>query len=247
LQGRLISGLFEIDKLSKSRGVLPRLFVFINQSMTDKEDRRRMITGISPQKRNKERVNVYLDGEFAFGLSFTTAAGLSTGQKLAKNEIESLLAGDEAEKAKQSAYRFLSYRPRSVNEVRQNLRKKGYEEAVIDQVIDRLIELEMLDDLAFARYWVEQRETFKPRGRRALRYELSQKGISRETIDQIVDDVDERAAAQRAGRKKVPIWSGLPEDQFKQKMGQYLQRQGFDYAIVRSVVSELWESIEDDD
>ena len=65
-----------------------------------------MITGISPQKRNKERVNVFLDGEFAFGLSFVTAAGLSTGQMLAEDEIETLLAGDAVEKAKQSAYRF---------------------------------------------------------------------------------------------------------------------------------------------
>ena len=158
----------------------------------------------------------------------------------------SLLVNDAIERAKQSAYRYLSYRPRSVKEVRQNLKKKGYQATTIEQVIDRLIELELLDDLGFARFWVEQRETFKPRSRRALRYELYQKGISSETVDQVVDDVDETAAAQRAGRKKLPIWSGLAEDQFKQKMGQFLQRQGFDYAIVRSVVLELWESIEDD-
>lgn len=201
------------------------------------------ITGITPQKKNKERVNVYLDGEFAFGLSLMTAANLSIGEVLTPEKVDSLKTADEIEKAKASAYRYLSYRPRSIAELKRQLGKKGFNEETIDQVIDRLSELELIDDLAFGRYWVEQRETFKPRGRRALRYELYQKGIDREIVDLVVADVDETEAAKKAARKKARLWRELPEDQFYEKLSNYLGRRGFPYEVVRNVTQEIWTSI----
>ncbi|MGD2050473.1 MAG: RecX family transcriptional regulator [Chloroflexota bacterium] len=204
------------------------------------------ITGITPQKKNKERVNVYLDGEFAFGLSLMTAVSLSIGQVLTPEKVNSLKAADEVERAKASAYRYLSYRPRSIAELKRQLGNKGFNEDTIDQVVDRLSELELIDDLAFARYWVEQRETFKPRGRRALRYELYQKGIDREIVDIVVADVDETESAKNAARKKARLWRELPEDQFYEKLSNYLGRRGFPYEIVRNVTQELWSSINHD-
>lgn len=204
------------------------------------------ITGITPQKKNKERVNVYLDGEFAFGLSLMTAVSLSIGQVLTPEKVNSLKAADEVERAKASAYRYLSYRPRSIAELKRQLGNKGFNEDTIYQVVDRLSELELIDDLAFARYWVEQRETFKPRGRRALRYELYQKGIDREIVDIVVADVDETESAKNAARKKARLWRELPEDQFYEKLSNYLGRRGFPYEIVRNVTQELWSSINHD-
>jgi len=200
------------------------------------------ITGLTPQKKDKERINVYLDGEFAFGLSLMTAASLRIGQVLTPDEVETLKAADEIDRAKASAYRYLSYRPRSIAELKRQLVKKGYQETTVDQVIDRLSELELIDDLAFARYWVEQRETFKPRGQRALRYELYQKGIDRQIVDLVVADVDETASAKKAARKKANFWRELPEEQFYEKLGNYLKRRGFGYEIVRNVTQELWSS-----
>lgn len=204
------------------------------------------ITGLTPQKKNKERINVYLDGEFAFGLSLMTAAYLSVGQVLSPDEIEALKAADEIEQAKASAYRYLSYRPRSIDELKRQLVRKGYADTTVDQVIDRLVELELIDDLAFARYWVEQRETFKPRSQRALRYELIQKGIDRKIIELVVADVDETESAKKAARKKARLWRGLPEEQFYEKLGNYLARRGFNYEIARDVTQELWSSVNHD-
>ncbi len=191
-------------------------------------------------------MNVYLDGEFAFGLSLMTAANLSIGQVLKPDEVEALKAADEVERAKASAYRYLSYRPRSIAELKRQLVNKGYKETTVDQVIDRLSELELIDDMAFARYWVEQRETFKPRGRRALRYELYQKGIDRQIVDMVVAEVDETVSAKKAARKKAKLWRELPEGQFYEKLGNYLKRRGFSYEIARSVTQEFWSSTSHD-
>ena len=140
------------------------------------------ITALTAQKRNPERVNVYLDGAFAFGLPAITAARLKVGQTLSSEEISALQQENLVDKARQSAIRFIGYRPRSVMEVRRNLRDKDYDEPVIEHVLERLQAVELLDDVAFAHYWVEQRETFKPRSQMALRLELQQKGVARNVI-----------------------------------------------------------------
>jgi regulatory protein len=200
------------------------------------------ITAITRQKRNKERVNIFIDGTYAFSLAEITAAWLKTGQELTPEDIARLDAEDAVEKAKQSAYRYLSYRPRSTAEVRQNLLKKEYDEPVVEQVLARLNELNLLNDRDFARFWIEQRETFKPRSQRALRQELYQKGISREIIDEAISGVDETAAARKAAQKKAQNWNHLPRETFFSKMNGFLQRRGFNYAITKTVTEELWQS-----
>lgn len=202
----------------------------------------RTITALTNQKRNPNRINVYLDNEFAFGLAAITAVSLKVGQTLSAAQIETLRAADELENAKQSALRFLGYRPRSRRELIRNLEGKGFETAIIDQAIARLEELGLVDDAAFARYWVEQRETFKPRSRIALQQELQQKGIQRELIDDVLAEMDETAVARQAALKQAARWQTLPEDLFKSKLSGHLQRRGFSYAIIKQIINEVWET-----
>ena len=126
------------------------------------------VTALTRQKRNPDRINVFLDETFAFGLAEIAAARLQIGQMLSPEEIAELKRQDSFEKAKQSAFKLISYRPRSVAEVARNLREKSYDEAVVSEVIARMQELQLLDDHAFALYWIEQRETFKPRSFMAI-------------------------------------------------------------------------------
>ena len=93
------------------------------------------ITDLKPQKRRKDRISVFLDGEFAFGLQQATAERLFVGQDLTEPEIDALKQADSVEWAKQTAYRLLSLRPRSTAEVRRHLSKKDVEEYIIDRVI----------------------------------------------------------------------------------------------------------------
>jgi regulatory protein len=204
------------------------------------------ITRLAPQRRNKERVNVYLDGEFAFGLALNASSGLRVGQTLSSREIEKLQAIDTVEKAKAAAYRFLSYRPRSTAEVRKRLLQKGYDEQVVQSVIARLTELSLLDDAGFAAYWVEQREAFRPRSRRALRYELFQKGVSREIVEHALAELDETESARRAAERKLHQWDRLPRDEFFQKMQRYLRSRGFNYAVATEVTEEMWQAADAD-
>jgi len=130
------------------------------------------ITALRFQKRNKYRVNVYIDGQFAFGLAAIEAARLRVGQTLSDDDVARLRMRDEVERAYERALNFLSYRPRSEAEVRRNLRKKNVEEEVVEEVTGRLTRAGLLNDQEFARYWVENRLQFNPRGARALRHEL---------------------------------------------------------------------------
>lgn len=200
------------------------------------------ITRLAPQKRNKERINVYLDGEFAFGLALNAASGLRVGQTLSGQEIDELQAIDTVEKAKASAFRFLSYRPRSTTEVRKRLLQKGYDEQVVQSAIARLTELSLLDDAGFAAYWVEQREAFRPRSRRALRYELFQKGVSREIVERALSELDDTESARSAAERKLHQWEQLPRDNFFQKMHRYLQSRGFNHAVATEVTEEMWQT-----
>jgi regulatory protein len=205
------------------------------------------ITALTRQKRNPDRINVYLDGTFAFGLAAISAVPLRVGQLLTQTEIDSLKGADLEEKAKEVALRFIEYRPRSTAETRQHLLKKEYPEDVVERVIERLTAVELLNDAAFASYWVEQRQTFKPRSQLAIQQELRQKGVERQAIDDALQSVDEVTAATRAAEPKARRWKDLPEEEFFKNVGSYLQRRGFSYDIVKEVTATLWEEVNEQD
>ncbi|MEZ4516496.1 MAG: RecX family transcriptional regulator [Chloroflexota bacterium] len=197
------------------------------------------------QKRNQSRVNVFLDGEFAFGLALNPALTLKVGQELSDADIASLQREDDFETAKDRAVRQLARRPYSAAEIDRYLRRHSHDTDSIARVLEYLSEMNYVNDEAFAEFWVEQRDTFRPRSRLALRQELAQKGLSSELITQAVESVDEAAAAQRLAEKQSRRWQHLSEAEFYRKVGGYLQRHGFPYSIVEPVVTEAWQSIND--
>jgi regulatory protein len=202
------------------------------------------ITAIEPQVKNPQRVNIYLDGEFGFGLAGLVAAWLKVGQELGEEKIASLKAEDESEVTYQKALHFLSYRPRSAMEVRQNLLKRGIDESLVDGTMDRLQDGGLVNDDTFARAWVENRNTFRPRGKPALRMELRRKGLSDEVIQSVLDALPEDSLALEAARKYMRRLAGLEWTEFRQKLGGFLARRGFSYATIAPVVSEVWKEIQ---
>ena len=203
----------------------------------------RKITAIQVQKKDPKRVNIYLDGEFAFGLARITAAWLQTGQTLDEEKIASLQAEDNRERALQQAYLFLSYRARSQDEIRNNLRKHEYPEAVIEETLERLGQDGFANDKQFARAWVENRNTFRPRGRRALAMELRQKGIDDETIQSTLEGLDEETLAYEAGLKKASRLRVLEWGDFRKKLGDFLSRRGFSYSVSTSTAKRRWDEM----
>lgn len=199
------------------------------------------ITAIKVQKRNPNRLAIYLDGEFSFGLARIVAAWLSIGRTLSDADIVELKRKDNQEVAYQYGLLVLSYRPRSTTELRKKLVDKGYSEEVIEQIIERMEQNGLLNDLTFAQSWVDNRSAFHPRSRRALVVELHQKGVTDEVIEQALGESgNEDNLAYQAASRQARKLANLERSDFRIKLGAFLGRRGFNYETIRPVVDRLW-------
>jgi regulatory protein len=201
-----------------------------------------VITALKAQKRNPERISVYLDGVYAFGLARIVAAWLSVGQGLSTEKIDQLRQQDAFEKAYQAALHLLSYRPRSAAEIRHKLAEKGFGEAESAAALTRLEQAGLVGDQAFAAVWAENRQTLHPRSRRMLKAELRQKGVAEEHIELALSSVPEdEQLAYEAALRSLRKWQGLDWQTFRQRLSGFLARKGFSYEVVAGVVRKLWE------
>lgn len=198
------------------------------------------ITLLQVQKHHPSRVSIFLDGAYAFGVTLEVAARLRKGQHLSDAEIAALRAGDEVDAAYQAALHYLAARPRSRAEVMQQLAHKEHSPEAIAAALDRLEQQMYVDDAAFAEYWVDNRSRFRPRSAAALRYELRQKGVDPTAIAAATQELDESAAAWSAVASRLERWQALSEDELAQKIGSYLARRGFSYAIARQTAQRAW-------
>jgi regulatory protein len=205
------------------------------------------ITRLGAQKKRKNRVNVYLDDEYSFSLQAIVAMSLRVGQELGGEDIAALKHRDAVERAHGRSLHYLSFRPRSVSEVEEYLAGKGAEPEVVGEVTARLERVGLLDDEAFARYWVQNRESFRPRGPWLLRTELRRKGIADDIITEALAELDPEDSAYRAAEARARRLAHLDRRDFFRRVGDYLKRRGFSYSIVRSVVDRLWNETREPD
>ncbi len=212
------------------------------------------ITDIQPQKKNPKRMNIFLDGSFAFGISRESKIvnKLTIGVSLSTKKIEDLIFNDQVERLFEKAVKFLSYRPRSEREVHDNLlqklkltdkseeEKKNFEKS-IQEVIKKLDKLGLVNDLEFAKWWVEQRTSFKKSSPRIIKSELFRKGIDKEIIEQVLNksEVNPFELTLSAARKKFPSYKRLEPKEFREKMSRFLASRGFDWEIIKRVVDTL--------
>lgn len=211
------------------------------------------ITALQIQEKDKERVNVLIDGAFALGVGLRTLEqmGLYKGQVLDEFGWEQLLKAEQMDKAYNSALNYLAARPRSSREVRDRLRRKEYPTDHIEVAIEKLQRLGLVNDEAFARFWVENRQLSRPKGARAIQAELQQKGVDREIISSVLDDMtnvdDEQIRALTLARtvirryeKEADKWT------FTRKMSAFLQRRGFGFDAIKPAVDTLWGELHGD-
>jgi regulatory protein len=206
-----------------------------------------VITALRVQKKNRERVNVYIDEQYAFAVGMNTALQLRKGQQLSDAEMAELRAAGEENKAYHQVLRYLGMRPRSTAEIRRYLAGKDYDPALIDHVIARVTDAGYLDDQAFADFWVENRMRFRPRSARALRHELREKGVEPAVIDRALAALDESDAAWDAVSGRLERWRNLDEREFAHKLIGYLSRRGFSYAVARATCDRAWAALQDEE
>lgn len=211
------------------------------------------ITSVEPQKNNPHRFNIFLDGQFAFGADedLVVERRLVTGKEINPSDLEKILSEAEVGKLVEKVYGLLNVRYRSEKEIRDYMRNLSFKrkikdkdelsEVVVEALIEKLKKRDLINDLRFAKEWIEARRKSKQKGINALKSELFQKGINREIVDEVLsaensDASSEETLAKDALEKKMRIWKNLPEMEFKQKALSFLMRKGFNYDLAKQVV-----------
>lgn len=198
------------------------------------------ITALQTQKSNPDRLNIFLDGEFAFGVSRFVGAWISVGQVVSEEKIADLVRQDKREKAFQTALNFIRYQPRTTLEVEKRLEKAECSPEIIPDVIAELIEKNYIDDQDFARQWVESRSASKPRSRFLLALELKKKGINAELIAAALDAIpSEHDLAAQFGMQYMRRLSHLDQETFGKRLSAAMQRKGFSYSVIKDVLRDL--------
>lgn len=192
------------------------------------------VTDITPQKRNPNLYNIYLDDKFSFSLSDLdiSLANIKIGDEFSKEEVEQFLRQSKTAKAYAMALRLLARRRRSQGEMRVYLRRKLVDEEISQIVIDRLLRERLLDDQAFAEAWISDRNLIKPRSTKMLALELRKKQIDRDVVEEVLSKQSEEDEVKNAClliEKKIKN----PRFTDQQKLIEYLSRQGFSYTVVK--------------
>lgn len=210
------------------------------------------VTTLQAQAQDPQRVNLFIDGVFAIGVSLTTLARerLYVGQELTVADYERLERAEMADRAVSAALRALDARPRSIAELRDRLKRKGFESDLVELAIERLTDLGLVDDRAFVRFWVEQRQHMRPRGPNALRDELRRKGVDADLIGETLQDSelvgDPDTQAEALARRALGKYAGSSDFQsFARRMGGFLQRRGYQLSTIRPILVQLWRELDD--
>ena len=206
------------------------------------------ITRLERQKRNKQRINIYINEEYAFALheDVLIKYRLTKGAELDEADMRELLEAEERSRAEQYALRHIGMRPRTTEEVRQYLLGKGFSAEVAAETIVRFIERKYLDDRLYARQWIEERMRLKPRGSRLLRQELQHKGIDSRLIEEALSEPDhdeEYEACLVCARKKSARRTFASYMEMRDKIGPFLQRKGFPLGTINRVLRQLYEEM----
>lgn len=211
---------------------------------------RARITALKVQLRDKDRVNVFVDGKYSFSLDITQVAelGIKTGAEYTVEELAELENESQFGKLYTRSLEYVLIRPRSQRELRDYLYrktrdsrtkmgtiKKGVSPELTERVFNRLLEKGYLDDEKFARFWVENRNTRKGSSLRKLQSELMAKGVERSIIERALQDTDrsDTDELQKIILKKASRYSD------EQKLMAYLVRQGFSYDDVKQAIRSL--------
>jgi regulatory protein len=205
------------------------------------------VTGLKKSKGREKRIQVFLDGKPALKLLAEVAfkENLKVGQDLTENNLETLAGLDRFQQCYNAAVRYLSYRPRSESEIKRRLQQHGYDDTCTDKVIVKLRGQGLVDDTAFARFWIDNRGAFRPRSRRMTKMELRRKGLDMEVIEQAVNDIDDRESAYRAALSRTRHLFPADYPVYRQRLGQYLGRRGFSYDVINETVQKIWKEQEE--
>lgn len=203
-----------------------------------------VITKIEIQKKNKERVNLFLDNEYAFSISteLVYKEGLRVNLNVDIEKLKDLVEKEEMLRCKNSAIRIIERNYKTEKEVRNKLIEKGYNENAINNAIDFLQKYNFLDDNTYTKMYVKDK--LNSQGSNKIKYTLMKKGISKEMIEeelQNIDRDDEKKVAMELAQKKLSSIKKSENDKYKisGKLYRFLTSKGYNYDIVKETVKDV--------
>lgn len=202
-----------------------------------------MITKLETQKRNKNRVSIYIDNKYALGVhkDIIHKLNLEEGKVLNKDFTEKIIKAEEQKKANDYAIKFLSYRSRSKKEMKDRMERKGYDNEVINKTLEWLKKYDLLNDKDFAEEYIKSKS--KKYGRSRIKMELRGKGVDENIINNVLENEldyeNEYETALEQAKKKLKVYKGEKREAIYRKLSAYLQRRGFSYDIVSKILKEL--------
>ena len=203
-----------------------------------------IITKIEVQKRNKERVNIYIDNEYSFSLSteLIYKEGLKTNENIDLEKIKSIAKEDDYIKCKNAALKIVEKSYKSEKELKDKLLLKGYDNLTIDKTLNFLKEYNFLSDTNNVKMYVKDRSRLQ--GKKKIKYDLIKKGINDNLIEEEISNIDEdeeREVAYNMALKKYNVLSKRESDKYKlsQKLYRFLLSKGYDYDIVSYAVKRV--------
>jgi regulatory protein len=233
------------------------------------------ITAIEEQKKRKDRVNIFLDGQFAFSLKIDLIweFHLKIGATLDQNQVKEIQSQDSQATAYDKALNYLSSRPHSVREVRQHLSEKliyrnpdyaeqtditradfvSNQQQTIEIIINKLLDQKLLDDVVFAKWWIENRRTFRPRGKRLLLLELKTRGVSNQDLETALTTPSQEGhfhgEAQAKSEEEMALSlaqtyvrkhpDALLDKNHQMKLVRHLMSKGFDWQTAEVVIKKM--------
>lgn len=202
------------------------------------------ITAIEEQERRSNRRSIFIDGKFALGVDEQVVAdlGLHIGQEITEEELQEIVHSELLSKARERALTFLDYRARSKAEISGRLAKAGYDENIIEETLAYLVRLGLVDDQEFARAWIGHRAAGM--GRTRIKWELRQKGVADEIAEEVLQSVDPETEFESALSLAMSRWDkDRDTDEYakRRRLASYLQRRGYNWEIIKRVISRLSE------
>lgn len=202
------------------------------------------ITKIETQKRNKKRINLYINDKYAmaFSTEIVFIHNLKVGQEINYEELKTIAEEDNYIKCKGDALRFIERSYKTERQVYDKLLTKGYDNKTIEKVIDFLTEYKFIDDCKFGDIYIDER--LKREGRNKIKYSLIKKGISESIVDEKLSNIDrnkERNALNEIAEKKYKLIIKSEDDKNKiyNKLGRFLMNKGYLWEDVKYVLNKL--------
>jgi regulatory protein len=200
-----------------------------------------IITSITVQKKNKNRFNIFINGQYSFSLNRSLAESLKPDDQLTQNKIKALKQTDEQDTAYSRALFYLKFRPRTRMEIERYLKGKNFSSVATTSTLSRLEGNGYINDFEFARLWIENRLRFKPKGSYALKAELRKKGIDDQIIIEVLMDFNETESAWAAISPRLTRLEKLEKNEFNKKIYSFLSYRGFDYSTCKQICDQAWE------